>query len=174
MRALLLVRALGSLLPLLAQACVAPSSSENDSPREPVRWVLVEKRYGDLADPPPTGDGRVNPDAVVLAFQPLYPEDLEWDVVVDSEEHYAQVVACTPQGAARPGEIVTAIVRVGKPKAGRRYQLTARPSQPEVQILGESQAIVQGNETAVFRFTSALSGRAGITVGVELLKGDER
>jgi hypothetical protein len=170
MRAHLPIGGLGCLLPLLAQACGSPSFAGNNGLREPVRWVLVEKRYGDLPEAPPTGDGRVNPDAVVLAFQPLYPEDLEWDVVIDPEEHYAQVVTCTPQGPARPGEIVTATVRVGKPKAGRRYRLTARPSQPEVRILGEPQAIVRGDKTAVFRFTSSSSGRAGITVGVELLE----
>jgi hypothetical protein len=165
-----LMRGLGCLLPLLVQACASTSRSENENLREPVRWVLVEKRYGDLAEPPPTGDGRVNPDAVVLAFRPLYPEDLVWDVVLDPGEHYAQVVACTPEGPARPGEIVTATVRVGKPKPGRRYRLSARPSQPEVRILGEPQAIIQGNETAIFRFTSCTSGRAGISVGVELLE----
>jgi len=161
-----LTRGLGCLLPLLVQACVSPAPAGSDSPREPVRWVLVERRYGDLAESPPSGDGRVNPDAVVLAFLPLYAEDLEWDVAIDPEEHYAQVVGWTPPGPARPGEIVTATVRVGKAKARERYLLTATPSQPEVRILGESQAIVRGSENAVFRFTSGTSGRAGIAVGV--------
>jgi hypothetical protein len=173
MRGELLIRGLGCLLPLLAQACVSTSTAGSESQRRPVRWVLVERRYGDLAEPPPSGDGRVNPDAVVLAFRPLYAEDLEWQVAIDPEEHCVQVLGWTPPGPARPGEIVTATVRVGKAKAAERYRLIATPSQPEVRILGESQAIVRGAQSAVFRFTSGTSGRAGIAVGVERVGGPE-
>lgn len=163
------------LLGLMAtalQACMHRSPEENGSTKEPVRWILVERRYGDVASPPSAGDGRVNPDAVVLAFQPLYPEDLTWEVVVSPEEHYVEVVGFSPAGPATLGEIVSATVRVGKAKAGQAYRLSARPSQVDVKILGESQAIVQGGGTVVFRFTSCASGRAGIVVGVERLGED--
>jgi hypothetical protein len=168
------VRWLGWLLPLSAQACVSLNSDRGESPREPARWVLVERRYADVVQTTTNGDGRVNPDAVVLTFQPLYPEDLNWDVVVDPEDQFVEVVGFTPEGHARPGEIVSATVRVGKAKIGQLYRLSAKPSQTDVRILGEAQTVVRGNETAVFRFTSCTSGRAGIAVGVERIGAEER
>jgi hypothetical protein len=172
-RSVRIVRLLGWLLPICAQACVAQNSDQGEGPREPVRWILVERRYADVAETAASGDGRVNPDAVVLAFQPLYPEDLKWEVVVDPVEQFVEVIGFAPGGPAQPGEVVTATVRVGMAKAGQLYRLSARPSQADVRILGEYQTIVRGNETAVFRFTSCTSGRAGIAVGVERIGGEE-
>lgn len=157
---------LAILLPVL-QACTTRSPVERVESREPVRWILVERRYGDVASRSDAGDGRVNPDATVLAFQPLYPEDLTWEVVVSPEEQFVELVNFSPSGPATPGEIVSATVRVGKAKAGQTYRLTAKPSRSDVRILGECAAVVQGWDTAVFRFTSCASGRAGIAVGVE-------
>jgi len=151
---------------LAGQACAPEVHEDSATPREPVRWILVERRYAEVA-PTATGDGRVNPDAMVLAFQPLYAEDLTWEAAVDVEEHYVEVVGFSPAGAAQPGEVVTATVRVGKARAGQLYRLSAKTSQADVRILGESQAVVKGSDTAVFHFTSCASGRAGIAVGVE-------
>jgi len=159
------IRLLGWLLPLSLLGC-AIQSGEAAPPREPVRWLLVERRYADVAEKV-SGDGSINPDATVLAFQPLYPEDLSWEVVVDPDEQFVEVVGFSPARSARPGEVVTATVRVGKAKAGQLYRLSAKVSQADVRILGESHAIVKGSETADFRFTSCASGRAGIAVGVE-------
>ena len=156
---------LGGLLPLLALGCALPPEGEG-RPREPVRWLLVERRYADVA-PTASGDGTINPDAMVLAFQPLYPEDLAWDAVVDPEEEFVEVVGFTPSGPARPGEVVSATVRVGKAKAGVLYRLSAKATRPEVRILGDAQVVVKGSDPAVFRFTSGASGRAGIAVGVD-------
>jgi len=155
---------LGSVI-LSSWGCALPPGEEGFS-REPVRWLLVERCYADVA-PTESGDGRVNPDAVVLAFQPLYPEDLAWDVVVAPEEHFVEVVGFSPSGPVRPGEVVTATVRVGKARAGELYRLLAKVSQADVRILGERQAVVRGSDSAVFIFTSSTSGRAGIAVGVE-------
>jgi hypothetical protein len=158
---------LGCLI-LSAEGCALPPEGE-DTLREPVRWLLVERRYADVA-PTASGDGKVNPEAVVLAFQPLYPEDLAWEVVVDPEEQFVEVVGFSPAGPARPGEVVSATVRVGKARAAELYRLSAKASQPGVRILGDAQAVVKGSDTAVFRFTSCASGRAGIAVGVERIR----
>jgi len=166
------IRFLGWLVPLSLLGC-AVQGGESAPPREPVRWLLVERRYADVTEAA-SGDGRINPDATVLAFQPLYPEDLSWEVVIDPDEQFVEVVGFTPAGAARPGEVVTATVRVGKAKAGQLYRLSAKASQIDVRILGERQAIVKGSETAIFRFTSCASGRAGIAVGVERIETGER
>ncbi len=174
MRFVLIARGLGCLLPLLGQACVSPHLPEDETAREPVRWLLVERRYADVAQTTATDDGRVNPDAIVLAFQPLYPEDLSWDVVVEPEEQFVEVVGYAPVGAVRPGEVVSATVRVGKAKGEQFYRLSAKASQADVRILGADQVIVRGSEAAVFRFTSCTSGRAGIAVGVERIALDER
>jgi hypothetical protein len=155
---------LASLL-LSALGCGLPPEA-GAAPREPVRWLLVERRYGDVA-PATSGDGTINPDAMVLAFQPLYPEDLAWEVSVEPEEQYVEVLGFCPSGPAKPGEIVSATVRVGKARAGQTYRLVAKASQADVRILGDCETIVKGSDTAVFRFTSCASGRAGIAVGVE-------
>jgi hypothetical protein len=95
----------------------------------------------------------------------LVREDLERRV--DPEEQFVEVVGFTPAGVARPGEVVAATVRVGKAKAGQLYRLSAKASQTDVRILGETHVVVRGSDTAVFRFTSCASGRAGIAVGVD-------
>ncbi len=163
---------LGLMAPAL-QACMPRGPEENWPTKEPVRWILVERRYGEIASPKAAGDGSVNPDAVVLAFQPLYREDLTWEVIVSPEEHYVEVVGFSPVGPASPGEVVSATVRVGRAKAGQVYRLLAKPSQADIRVLGETQAVVTGQDTAVFRFTSCTSGRAGIVVGVERIGIDE-
>lgn len=162
---------LGCLVPVSIQSCRPEIHEESPAAREPVRWLLVERRYGEVA-PTTSGDGRVNPDATVLAFQPLYPEDLAWEAAVDVEEHYVEVVGLSPAGTAQPGEVVSATVRVGKAKAGQLYRLSAKASQVDVRILGDTQTVIKGNEAATFRFTSCTSGRAGIAVGVERIGGD--
>jgi hypothetical protein len=163
---------LGLLLPVL-QACVAGSPEGGQASREPVRWILVERRYGDIASPGASpSDGQVNQDAVVLAFQPLYPEDLTWEVVVSPEEHFVELVGLTPARPSSPGEIVCATVRVGNAKEGQRYRLSALPTRNDVRVLGDPQLVVSAGESAVFRFTSSTSGKAGITVGVERLRSD--
>ncbi len=174
MSSALSVGLLGCLLPICGQACVSQNSDLGDCSREPVRWILVERRYADVSGTTAIGDGRVNPDAVVLAFQPLYPEDLTGEVAVDPEDPFVEVVAFSPTGPTRPGEVVTATVRVGKAKAGQLYRLSAKLLQADVRILGEATRVVQGAESAVFRFTSCTSGRAGIAVGVERIGPDER
>ena len=134
--------------------------------REPVRWLLVEKRYGDLEASVTADDGKTNPDAMVLSFQPLYAEDLAWEVAVEAEGLYVEVLGYSPRGVASPGETVTATVRVGKAKAWVLYRLSVSATRTDVRILGETQAIVRGSQPAVFRFTSGGSGRAGIAVAV--------
>lgn len=161
----LLTAALG----LGLQACVPRASEESAGGREPVRWILVERRYGDLEAPTSHRDGAINPEAVVLAFQPLFPEDLTWDVVVSPEEQFVELVQVSPSGAVVPGEVVTATVRVGKGKPDQRYRLSISATEPAVQILGTSQALVRGVETVRFSFTSSKAGRSGIAVAVERL-----
>jgi hypothetical protein len=167
---------LGLLLSAL-QACVAGGPQGVQLAREPVRWILVERRYGDIAGVEEAGvdraDGQVDPDATVLAFQPLYPEDLTWEVVVSPEEHFVELLGFSPSGPVAPGEVVSATVRVGKAKVGQRYRLLAKPSQPDVRILGDHKSVVNGEAAAVFRFTRSRSGRAGISVGVERLLAEE-
>lgn len=158
------------LVALALQACVVRRPEEIGAAKEPVRWILVERRYGDIGSPTADGDGRVNPDAMVLAFQPLYPEDMTWEVVISPEEHHVELVGFSPTGPAAPGEIVSATVRVGRSKVGQVYRLVAKPSQHGVSILGDSQALVTGQETSVFRFTSSISGKAGISVGVHTVE----
>lgn len=138
---------------------------------EPIRWILVERRYADI-ESNSAGDGRINPDSIVLTFQPLYPKDLTWEVVVSPDKHYVELVEFSPSGPASPGEVITARVRVGNAKRDQVYVLMAKPCQPEVKILGQEKAIVSGDSSAVFTFTSLTSGRGGIAVGVQVVANE--
>jgi hypothetical protein len=138
--------------------------------RIPVRWIVVEKRVGEIVPEGRMGDGQVDPQAVVLTMQPLYREDLEWEVVVDPHDYFVEVLEISPSRQASPGETVSATVRVGKAKASDSYRLVARPSNADVVIQGEAEHTVRGSSPATFRFTSRAGGRAGIAVGVEKMK----
>jgi hypothetical protein len=161
-----------ALLAILLQACGYGGLRSEDAPEEPVRWILVERRYGDVVGMA-AGDGAVNPDAMVLAFQPLYQRDLTWDIVVRPDEHFVELVGFSPRGPASPGEVVTAMVRVGQAKPGQQYRLEATPSTPDVRILGSAQAMVTGSESSCFQFTSRASGRGGIAVSVQRIIGEQ-
>lgn len=174
MRLSLVMGALPAIVAGLFQGCVSPDPGEGVTHREPVRWLLVERPYGELAVGQKSEDGGINPHAMVLSFQPLYPEDLKWDVIVEAQDHFVELVSFMPQNAAAPGEVVSAIVRVGKAKPADLYRLSAKVSQADVRIIGEAQAIVKGSEPAVFRFTSCASGRGGIAVVVERIDMNER
>jgi hypothetical protein len=63
---------------------------------------------------------------------------------------------------------------VGNARPGAAYRLVARPSTPDVRIVGEAEIVVQGSEVAVFRFTSLSGGRGGIDVGVVGGAGSDR
>jgi hypothetical protein len=142
--------------------------------RTPVRWIVVEKRVGEVTPGGWVGDGQVDPQAVVLTMQPLYREDLEWEVVVDPHDYFVEVLEIAPGSQATPGETVTAKVRVGKAKPGDVYRLIAKASRSDVQILGASEQIVHGGTPALFRFTSISTGPGGIAVGVEKVESQDR
>jgi len=148
--------------------CALPVKAARE--RTPVRWIVVEKRVGDIVPEGRTGDGQVDPQAVVLTMQPLYREDLEWEVVVDPHDYFVEVLEISPSRQASPGETVSATVRVGKARKDDVYRLIARPSSTDVVIQGTAEQTVRGSSPATFRFTSTAGGRAGIAVGVEKMK----
>lgn len=135
--------------------------------RKPVRWIVVEKKMGEVVPRGQVGDGRVDPDAVVLTMQPLYREDLEWQVVVDPHDYFVEVLGISPRASASPGELVTARVRVARARMVDVYRLVARPSRADVEIVGAREQIVLGDAPTSFRFTSTTTGSAGIAIGVE-------
>jgi len=142
--------------------------------RSPVRWIVVEKRVGEVSPGGWVGDGQVDPQAVVLTMQPLYREDLEWEVVVEPHDYFVEVLEIAPGAQATPGETVTAKVRVGKARPGDVYRLSAKASRAEVQIVGATEQIVHGSTPALFRFTSISTGPGGIAVGVEKVESQDR
>jgi hypothetical protein len=159
-------------LPVLAGcATVLPPAPD----RIPARWIVVEKRMGELAPEGRVGDGQVDPDAVLLALVPLYPEDLQWNVIVDPHDYFVEVLEISPPGPATPGELVTARVRVGHAKGDEVYRLTAIPSRGEIHVLGRAEQVVRGGEAAQFQFTSVALGSGGIAVAVEkVVRGPEK
>ena len=162
--------ALGTgLLLMVLQGCL-PAREVRSEAREPVRWILVERRYGDIAGSDAAGDGRVNPDAVVLAFLPLYPEDLKWEVVIKPEEHFVELIGLTPEGLVSPGEVVTVRVRVGRARPDSLYSLQAVASQSHVTVIGRDHVRVRGDEVASFRFTSTITGRGGLEIRARVVK----
>ena len=165
-------RLAGSLF--LGFAALSPwgcSSPRVQGPEQtPVRWIVVEKRMGDVTTGGWVGDGQVYPQALVLTMQPLYREDLEWEVVVDPHDYFVEVLEISPRAQASPGELVTAKVRVARARKDDVYRLVVKASQAEVEIFGAREQIVLGDAPAVFRFTSITTGRAGIAVGVERME----
>ena len=144
------------------------------SVRTPVRWIVVEKRVDEVIPEGQVGEGKVDPGAIVLTMQPLYAEDLEWQVVVDPHDYFVEVLEILPRVQAHPGETVTAKVHVARARADDLYRLVAKASRSEVQLLGASEQIVHGGEPVLFRFTSVSSGPGGIAVGVEKLESGSR
>jgi len=134
--------------------------------RTPLRWQLVERRYRDLADAGAAGDGRVDPDAFVLAFEPLYPEDLA-DAGRPGPRLSVEILDIFPDREAGVGQPISATVRVANAAPLARYRLRVEAIDPRVRIFGERQKTVKGPETATFRFTSSTLGKRGITVDVE-------
>jgi hypothetical protein len=155
---------------MISGCAVAPGSPPG---RRPVRWIIVEKQVADIIPEGRLGEGQVDPQATLLTMQPLYAEDVSWEVVVDPHDYFVEVLEITPSTQAAPGETVTAKVRVGKAKPDSRYRLLARPSTPEVQMIGRAEEVVYGGSPTLFRFTSTSSGRGGIAVGVEKLDGGD-
>lgn len=150
----------------LSAGCTIAVPSKEE--RTPVRWIVVETLVGDAVRQGDLGHGRLDPTSRLLALEPLYAEDISWEVVVDGRNSlFVEVLEITPARHAAPGETVMAKVRVGGARPGRLYRLIARPSQENVEILGEPEKFVRGDSPAVFRFTSLSSGRAGIAVEVE-------
>jgi hypothetical protein len=134
--------------------------------RTPVRWQLVERSYQDCAHLITAGDGRVDPEAVVLAFEPVYPEDLEAARPAVARLS-VEIVELLPDREAGLGQPVAATVRVANADPRARYRLRVEALDPRVRILGDRLRTVKGPESATFRFTSGTLGRRGISVDVE-------
>lgn len=163
---------LGLVIPVLALAsCVSGTVAERA--RKPVRWIFVEKRADEVYSGAAMGQGPVDPAAPVLTVQPLYSEDVNWEVVVDPRAYFVELVSVDPRPQAAPGEVVTATVRVGGARPEEMYRLIARPSQSDVRILGDREKVVRGSRLASFQFTSLSTGRGGIGVEVERIDREE-
>src|SRR5262247_3374212 len=119
--------------------------------RTPLRWQLVERRYRDLSDANTAGDGRVDPDAFVLAFEPVYPEDLVDPSRPIPARLSVEIVELFPDPEAGVGQPISATVRVANAAPLARYRLRVEALDPRVRILGERQRTVKGPETATFR-----------------------
>ncbi len=159
-------RALGSAAVILAlSACAVPAPPARQ--RTPVRWIMVEKSIGEVVPGGQNGQGQVDPRSAIVTLQPLYSEDVNWEVVVEPHDFYVEILEVTPRGQASPGETVNARVRVARGRESEMYRLTARASGSDVQIVGGREQIVRGSTPTSFRFTSLVPGRGGIAIGVE-------
>ena len=138
----------------------------SDDVEQPIRWQLVEKRYGDLKNHGASGDGLVDPDATALVFEPLYEEQLTTDIYVSAYPHAALLTGFS-HSQAGVGTVVTAEVRVRDAALGGVYRLTAKGSNDFIKILGENPIFLSGKEVGEFRFTSTVSGRGGVAIAVD-------
>lgn len=160
------------LLPAPLMGCAAPREPRA---RDPVRWIVVEKRPAELADEGLLVDRALEESSKLLALQPLYPEDLNWVVRVKAQDFYVELLELTPDATrAAPGERVTARVRVGNARGDSSYRLFARPSTAAVRILGDHEVVVRGASAASFSFTSLSPGSAGIAIAVEKTEEGEQ
>lgn len=154
---------------LLPLACIGCVSSPEPRVREPVRWIVVEKRAGELAKEGALVDRPLEESSTLLAMQPLYPEDLNWVVKVEAQDFFVELLEITPAGTAAPGERVSARVRVGNAQKEATYRLVARPSSGDVRLLGAPEVLVRGPSPTTFSFTSLAPGAGGIAIAIERL-----
>jgi len=160
-----------ALLPGALLGCAVPQET---TVQEPVRWIVVEKRAGDLMKEGVLVDRPLDESATLLAMQPLYLEDLSWLVKVEAHDFFVELLEIVPGRTAAPGERVTARVRVGNAHKDATYRLAATPSNGAVRLLSRQDVVVRGPVTATFEFTSLIPGPAGIAVTVEKLEGEGR
>jgi len=162
----------GSLVAAVLSGCAVPSAPPQN--RRPIRWIMVEKRLGDLLPEGLVGDGRADLESALLALEPLDAEDVSWEVQVDPHDYGVEVLEILPSPRAAPGETVTATVRVGRARTGELYRLIARAMRGDVELLGPSENTVQGSAPASFRFTSSSLGRGGIAIDVQRVEAPGR
>lgn len=136
-------------------------------PKEPIRWIVVEKKAGELAEEGALGGAVLEPGAVLLVMEPVYGED--WRVTVKAHDHFVELVEVSPSGTAAPGETVTAKVRVAGGSPKNRYRLMATPTRQDVRVFDQSEHLVTAGVVVAFRFTSLTGGKSGIEVTVERL-----
>lgn len=151
--------------------CALPERRPAPHAREPARWVVVEKRIGQLHRDVTAGDGQLDPKATLLVLEPLYPEDLNWVAEVEAADYFLELLEVVPAGELAPGETVTALLRVGGARPDRYYRVLAKSSTPESVILGDRERTVRGSSPVSFRFTSLTGGRAGLKLVVEEVSG---
>src|SRR5262245_33224758 len=118
----------GAMLISLA-SCKFPEDPGH-ADRIPLRWQLVERRYSDLADAGVSGDGRVDPDAFVLALEPVYPEELS--DTSGSARLSVEILELFPEREAGVGQPISAIVRVANSAPDARYRLRVEALDPRV------------------------------------------
>jgi hypothetical protein len=160
-------RSLSKVLGLLALAGCAGEEYLAPTERIPLRWQLVERQYREWSDLGAAGDGRVDPGALVLAFEPVFPEDLMDASRPGSARLSVEVVELFPDPEAGVGQPISATVRVANAAPRSRYRLRVEALDPRVRILGDRTRTVKGPETATFRFTSSTLGKRGIAVEAE-------
>ena len=179
MRNSTLLRFLALALPVIVgiatTGCQLPPLDFSGSPEfmippddfeQPIRWQLVEKRYGDLQDHGVSGAGQVDPDATTLVFEPLYQEQLTTEIYVSAYPHAAVLIDFS-HSQAGVGSVVTATVRVRDAAPGGVYRLTAKGSNDYINILGENPIFLSGQESGEFKFTSTMSGRGDVAIAVD-------
>ena len=154
-----------SVIAVLLAGCSPRIAAVAD--RKPVRWIVVEKKVGDLTSDGSSRDDRLDVSVPILTMEPLYSEDLNWEVVVDPNDFYVEVLEIFPNGQVSTGETITAKVRVARARESEVYLLSARPSRENMKLIGPAQAIVRGGTVATFQFTSLTPGRGGIQVTAE-------
>src|SRR5258708_38865388 len=138
-------------LAVMLLGCAVPPGSVPG--RRPVRWIVVEKRVADIIPEGRLGEGQVDPQAILLTMEPLFAEDVSWEVVVDPHDYFVEVLEITPSTQAAPGETGTAKVRVGQANPDSLYRLLARPSTPARPMFGLAHDRCHGASPALLRFT---------------------
>ena len=163
---------MGLLVPLGLGCRLTLSSGNVVPPRKPVKWILVERPIADLEGILEKTD-RLTSSSTLLTFEPVYDDEptstkiSASTPVIDSSPLGVEIISLTPRHIARPGQVVTAVVRVADAQVEGVYQVTVTPSQDGVRIIGDSNQRVKGANTATFQFTRTTVGTGGISIGLE-------
>ena len=169
---------MGLLVPLGLGCRLTLSSGSVVPPKKPVQWILVERPVSDLEgffDKP----DRLTSSSTLLTFEPVYdyepaPTEISASTpVIDARPFMplgVELLSLTPRKNARPGQVVTAVVRVADAHPEGLYQVTVTPSQEGVRVIGSNSHRIEGADTATFQFTRSTIGSGGISIGLKQIR----
>lgn len=155
---------------LLLFGCAPAREGTVEAPAS-VRWILVERRAGDLRDALAGEGAGLVPDARVLVATPVLSAGPRWSPEVRGREcPLVEVLELMPEGPLGVGETAWARLRVANARPEKLYRIRAEPIGDGTRILGPVEWVVRGSEPVRVAFTSLRAGPGTLRVFAEAIR----